>query len=364
MTPDPPTDDARTSPPTTPDAPRASRRRLLAALGSGAVAALAGCSGPAGRAATDTPADGGDAATGTGTETGTTDSTATPAADTDTETETETGTATTTSSDAGGERRVLYLYGDVAPDGTTPSGEAEAYHQMRLTDEGPRGLSEFAATLEAAGFAPEGRYDADVSLTRDLLDDYAVLILGSNQHRFGEREREAVEAWVDAGGGLVAWSDSAFGGDYREVGVCNPAGRRSNNDLTTAFGMEFLRDSGAGVYRVRDYATDHYLNANDADGGVVFRGEGVSAVRTSDPARVLARLQAGGLGGRLELCDADAPLQPERDAALAVAEVGAGRVVGTFDRNTFWNGGEGTDITEADNREYARRLVTWAAGAE
>jgi hypothetical protein len=336
----------------TADAPPTSRRRLLAALGSGAAATLAGC-------ADSTGSDDGD---GDGTTTGTTAETPTPTPTTE-PTPTDTPVGTTGSTD-GGDRGVLYLYGDVAPDGTTPSGDAGAFHQMRLTDTGPRGLSEFAATLRDAGFAPEGRYDADVSLTRDLLDDYAVLILGSNQHRFGDAEREAVEAWVSDGGGLLAWSDSAFGGDYREVGVCNPAGSRSDNDLTTAFGLRFLRDSGAGVYRVREYAEDHYLNAGDADGGVVFLAEGASAIRVSEPARVLAPFQAGGLGGRLELCEADAPVRPERDAALAVAEVGDGRAVGTFDRNTFWNGGAGTDITEADNREYARRLVTWAAGAE
>jgi hypothetical protein len=341
----------------TDDTPPTSRRRLLAALGSGAAATLAGCADSTG---SPTPDGDGDADETTGAATRT--ATGTDAAAT-TETTDAGGSPTSTSTD-GGDRRVLYLYGDVAPDGTTPSGDAEPYHQMRLTDTGPRGLSQFAATLREAGFAPEGRYDADVSLTRDLLDDYAVLVLGSNQHRFGDAEREAVEAWVSDGGGLLAWSDSAFGGDYREVGVCNPAGSRSDNDLTTAFGLRFLRDSGAGVYRVREYAADHYLNAGDADGGVVFLGEGASPIRVSEPARVLAPFQAGGLDGRLELCEADAPLQPERDAALAVAEVGDGRAVGTFDRNTFWNGGEGTDITEADNREYARRLVTWAAGAE
>lgn len=233
---------------------------------------------------------------------------------------------------------------------------------MRLHDTGPHGLSEFRAALESVGFVPDERFDAETTLSQSLLDRYDVVILGSNQRRFDDDERQAVRAWVEDGGGLVAWSDSAFGGDYREVGVCNPAGSRSNNDLTAQFGMTFLRDSGAGNYRVREYERDHFLNDDDRHGGVVFRGEGVSCIRVSEPATVLAKLQAGGLNGRIELCDADAPYQPERDAALAIATVGAGRVVGTFDRNTFWNDGAGTKLADADNREYAQRLIRWAAG--
>lgn len=263
----------------------------------------------------------------------------------------------------GGRRsqKVLYLYGDVAADGTVPSGEAEPFHQMRLSDTGPHGLSKFRRTLEQAGFRPVERYDADTTLSRSLLDEYAVVILGSNQHRFDEAEREAVGEWVTDGGGLLAWSDSAFGGDFRQVGVCNPAGSQSNNDLTEQFGLSFLRDNGGGNYRVRRYTEDHFLNADDRTGGVVFRGEGVSAIRVSPPATMLARLQSGGLGGEIAVCPQDAPYRPGRDAALAVATVGEGRVAGTFDRNTFWNGGAGTDITEADNREYAQRLVRWCA---
>lgn len=321
-----------------------SRRAFLAALGGGGGSLLAGCA----RSSTTAPR------TDPGTATA-------EAASTPTGTDEPTATGTRTGAD---DRRVLYLYGDVAADGSVPSGDAEPFHRMRLSDTGPRGLSEFDRALEAAGFTAEGRYDAETTLAAPLLDRYEVVVLGSNQHRFTADERRAVGEWVEDGGGLVAWSDSAFGGLYKEegVGVCNPAGSRSNNDLTAQFGMTFLRDSGAGRYQVEEYARDHFLNAGDRDGGVVFRGEGVSPVRTSSPATVLARLQSGPLGGRLTVCDADAPYRPERDAALAVATVGAGRVVGTFDRNTFWNAGDGTNLSEVDNREYARRLVRWAAG--
>lgn len=318
------------------------RRGVLAAFASGGLAAVAGCDGTAGDGP---PGDG----SGTPTDPG--------GSPPDTRRRTD---ATTTTAD--GPPRLLYLYGDVAADGSVPSGEAEPFHQMRLTATGPRGLSEFRAVIEEAGIEPVERYDAETTLSRTRLDGYDALVLGSNQHRFDQDEADAVGEWVADGGGVLAWSDSAFGGDYETVGVCNPAGRRSDTDLTGQFGMTFLRDNGAGNYRVRRYARDHYLNAGNREGGIVFRGEGVSPVRVRPPAEVLAPLQAGGLDGRLEVCEADAPFRPERDAALAVATVGEGRVAGTFDRNTFWNGGAGTDITQADNRAYARRLVRWVAG--
>jgi hypothetical protein len=53
-----------------------------------------------------------------------------------------------------------------------------------------------------------------------------------------------------------------------------------------------------------------------------------------------------------------------RDAALALVNVGRGRLGAFFDRNTFFNAnGVGTDITEADNRRFARNLFTWLTDA-
>jgi len=89
-----------------------------------------------------------------------------------------------------------------------------------------------------------------------------------------------------------------------------------------------------------------------------------SPVRVRPPARLLAKLQDGGLGGRLRLNAVDGELDLERDAALAIAEVRKGRVIGIFDRNLFWNAGEGTRLSHADNREFTQRVMIWAAGLE
>ncbi len=258
----------------------------------------------------------------------------------------------------------LYIYGDVADDGTVPSGPKEPFHQMRLNDTGRLGMSEFKAALEEAGFDLTEKYDAAIELNEAFLKNYRVIMLASNQRRFTPAEAEAVENWVKAGGGLMAWSDSAFGGHYRKAGIGNTLGRDSNNIITEPFGMYFLTDNGGGNYLISDYTEDHYLNNYNRKGGVRFRGEGVSCVRVSPPARMLAPLQAGGLGGRMSVNKVDAPYQPKADAALAVAEPGKGRVIGVFDRNFLWNAGDGTRLSHVDNREFTQRMAVWAAGLE
>lgn len=282
---------------------------------------------------------------------------------------------------------VLYLYGYVDEDGKDPwvTGKPP-FHPMRLDDmhDPKRGLSEFRAALENPDepllrganvvFRLEEALDRTVKLTPEFLGRYDVLVLASNNRRFttegDDSERQAVRDWVQGGGGLVAWSDSAFGGSFKAVGVGNPNGRDSDNDLMAQFGMFLMRDNGAGNYKIERYTMPHFLNDYEPEGGVVFRGEGVSPVRVSEPAVMLAPMQHGGLGGAIKLHGDDekdpaiGPLDPTRDAALAVAEVGQGRVLATFDRNTFWNDGEGTRLGQVDNREFAQRLFIWVSGSE
>jgi hypothetical protein len=260
--------------------------------------------------------------------------------------------------------RVLYIYGDVSEDGQVPSGGKAPFHQMRLNDTGDLGMSQFKEAIEAVGIRLEEAYDADVELTDSFLASYQAIILGSNQRRFTAAEAASVKKWVEAGGGVIAWSDSAFGGHFGTVGIANTLGRDSDNDLIQQFGMFMLTDNGGGNYLISEYTEPHYLNDNQMKGALGFRGEGVSPIRVSSPARMLAPLQEGGLGGKLKVNAIDEPFNAQTDAALAIAEIGKGRVVATFDRNTFWNAGAGTRLSQANNREFAQRLVLWAAQRE
>lgn len=273
-------------------------------------------------------------------------------------------------------KKVLYLYGSVSANGTIPAPAGQEFHPMRLNDTGNLGMSGFKAAIESGAlikasgvnFRISEAYDAATTLNTALLSQYDVLILGSNNKMFSHAERDAVGDWVKAGGGLIAWSDSAFGGNWQQVGVGNPVGRNSNNTLTTQFGMFFMRDNGAGNYAIKQYEVDHYLNNYNKNAGVIFRGEGVSVIRVSGEATLLAKLQNGGLNGQIRLHQDDSndpnigPLNPNTDAALAIAQIEKGRVIGTFDRNTFWNAGEGTRLSHVDNEPYAQRLILWVSG--
>jgi len=281
---------------------------------------------------------------------------------------------------------VLYLYGYIDADGDRPGEtgyDGEPFHPMRLDNVSPtsgnpnatdfnRGMSGFKAALEEKNFSVSQKADSQITLTADALSGVDVLILGSNNRRFSNDEADALSDWVHAGGGLVAWSDSAFGGDFQQVGVGNPTGSLSNNDLTEQFGMTFLRDNGKDFSGpaakttgegITQWEAPHPINNNETDGfaedGIVFYGEGVSFVRI-DPdsdAVILAKPQ----NGSLDVDSADEPFNADTDAALAINEVGDGRVVGVFDRNLFWNNGEGTDLFEVDNRALAQNVVAYAA---
>ncbi|SNR59034.1 hypothetical protein SAMN06265371_106105 [Lutibacter agarilyticus] len=261
-------------------------------------------------------------------------------------------------------QNVLYIYGDVSAEGDIPSGVKEPFHQMRLNDTGDLGMSQFLNALEEVKLNVTEVYDQEIEFTSKSLENIDVLILGSNQRMFSENEADVVATWVKNGGGMVVWSDSAFGGEYKVVGVDNETGRNSDNIITEQFGMEFLTDNGAGNYLVKDYTENHFLNANNKNGGVKFRGEGVSFVRVSPPAKILAKAQEGGLGGALRVNKNDGVFNIETDAALAVSTIGKGRVVGLFDRNLFWNAGAGTRLSHSDNREFTQRLMLFAAGVE
>ncbi|TGD82216.1 malectin domain-containing carbohydrate-binding protein [Hymenobacter wooponensis] len=247
----------------------------------------------------------------------------------------------------GGKPKLLYLYGSIPP----------SIHDMRLADTGNQGMSQFNQLLSETGFSAVEALDASVTLDVATLSTYKVLILGSNNRRFSAAEKAAVASWVNSGGGLLAWSDAAFG--WENGGLNSTVGAASDNDLTDQFGMHFLRDNGLSVFTLNQWSQNHYINRFNKNGGITIEAEGVSPVRTSAPATILAGLPTG----KAQLNSLDGPVTAA-DAALAIAKVGQGRVVGFFDRNAFWNAGEGTYLSRVDNRVFAQRILQWAAGAD
>ncbi|WP_229743168.1 Kelch repeat-containing protein, partial [Hymenobacter qilianensis] len=238
--------------------------------------------------------------------------------------------------------KVLYLYGSIPP----------AEVDMKLSDTGTTGMSQFNQALKDVGMVTTEALDASITLNATTLNQYKVLILSSNNRRFTDAEKAAVATWVNAGGGLVAWSDGAFGG-----GINSTQGSLSDNDLTQQFGMQFLRDNGVTTFSLTQWTTDHYINGFNKTSGLTIEAEGASPIRTSAPATILAYMPACCA----KLNSLDGAVTPA-DAAISSAKVGQGRVLGFFDRNAFWNAGPGTQLSRVDNKLFAQRLVQWASG--
>ncbi|MEO1654554.1 MAG: DUF5060 domain-containing protein, partial [Bacteroidota bacterium] len=144
--------------------------------------------------------------------------------------------------------------------------------------------------------------------------------------------------------------------------------------LLQQFGLFFFIDQGnaSGNNLVNSWGRSHFLNSKDFQTEALqFRGSSCSPIRifadwpekqAGDQTFQMAPFQNGNEGGPTTISDPDVGnnlFLPTQDCALAYAQIGEGRVLATFDRNTFWNSGDGTNILEADNYLFAQHLIRW-----
>lgn len=265
--------------------------------------------------------------------------------------------------------KILFIRGG---DGTGGFLEGGFDHHLCSIDdydtwEGNHGWGTLADALREAGFAltqiKEGPVEnsGPVDLTAINLSDYAVVVMGSNNVPYPTAMVDAFEAYIRAGGAALFISDANFGLDWDRA----PS---SDQSFLDRFGWVMNQDQGTYTLRTPDFAsTDHPILENVA----AFKGEGVSPITVANynvpdvtstvlvpvpPSQQVKRNEGPGAG-------ASTPATAD-DAVLVVATVGAGRIAGHFDRNTFFNvNGAGTDITEHDNRQYAIHLFSWLAGS-
>ncbi len=250
---------------------------------------------------------------------------------------------------------IAYIYGDIAADGTLPSGAAPPYDQMLLTDSGNTGLSEFKTLVENEGYSIEQSYDQDTTLDAAYLDQFSVIIFGLHQKIWSAAEKAALDTWLRAGGGMLIYSDSAAGGRFNLVGAQNTTGQTVVNNLISQYGMEVTVDQANGIKTATagPSATHPIVLGN-----VVLEGEGVSPVAVS-PGGTAVRLIP--YEGEPIPHQQNLTIQNPQFAALALQRVGSGNVIAMFDRQPMWNNGPGSDIDEEDNREILRRIVNFLA---
>lgn len=265
-------------------------------------------------------------------------------------------------SEVSGAKQVAYIYGDVAADGTIPSGSEAAYDPMLLTDTGSKGCSEFKAMVEGEGYAISQHYDQDTTLDAAFLGQFDVIVFGLHQKLWSSAEKAALDAWIRGGGGILMYSDSAAGGAFNIVGIKNTTGQSAVNNILSAYGMQVTVDQGGGI---RAYTSSAGSSNPIVWDQPVFEGEGVSPVAV-DPAGGATALipfdDAYKISGSSLTIDArNITIVNPVWAAVALQEVGAGHVIAIFDRQPMWNNGPGSDIDEEDNREILRRIMRYLA---
>ncbi|MEM7144263.1 MAG: malectin domain-containing carbohydrate-binding protein [Verrucomicrobiota bacterium] len=259
-------------------------------------------------------------------------------------------------------KNVAYIYGDVAADGTIPSGAAAPFDQMLLTDMGNKGLSQFKALVEAQGYSIAQHYDQVTTLDATFLRQFDVIVFGLHQKVWSGAEQAALDDWLRKGGGILMYNDSAAGGSFSQVGIKNSTGQTAVNSILSDYGMQVAVDQGGGT---RAYIPD----ANAANPIIwdqpEFEGEGVSPIAI-DPlgdAEALIPLDPANRisNGNLNIDPVGVTIANPIWAVIGHVVVGEGNVIAIFDRQPMWNNGPGSDINERDNEEVLRRIVRFLA---
>jgi hypothetical protein len=220
--------------------------------------------------------------------------------------------------------------------------------------------------IEAKGLAgpTEGFYQGK-PIRFDTLDltQFAAIVFGSNNAQYPKYVVDAVEQYVRGGGGAMFISDANFGSDWRDA-------PRSDQMFLNRFGLTVNQDTGPTTLLSRsagDFVVPDHPVLAGVDG---FEGEGMSPFvlpAVPPPETTITRLVAAkgntrnnnGTDPAAQFAGTIRPTNAN-DASVVLVNAGAGRVVGYWDRNTFFNAnGRGTDITKHDNRQLALNLFNW-----
>ncbi len=271
------------------------------------------------------------------------------------------------------QNKILFIRGGDGTVGFLEGGSNEQGADLFnfATNPGNHGWGELGSALIAEGFTVEqmsenpvvAKVPRPVPLDTLNLSQYAVIVFGSNNADYTDAQKNALVAYVQAGGGVLFVSDGNFGPNW--------AGAPSSDQkFMGSFGLVMNQDSG--TYAVKRADNHFFAPTHPILNGVnIFDGEGVSAITVMQPpAGVTNALITKALGivqrnnGNISINQGKGSSEPAaaNDASLAIAEMGLGRVAAHFDRNTFFNAnGAGTDLHRFDNERFARNLFNWLA---
>ena len=242
------------------------------------------------------------------------------------------------------------------------------------TNGGNHGWGELRQTLEGVGFnvsqmiepletgAPSTGQTQGTGVEFQSFDlfDYDVIVFGSNNAFYSSATVDAVEDYIRAGGAAIFISDANFGSDWADAS-------NSDQHFLDRFGLIMHQDQG--TYAI---SSDEFLvPGHPVFAGInSFDGEGVTPIEVGQLTSGVAVEILALAEGQTRLNEApfgnnnQGPSVPSgpNDAALLCATADFGRVIGHFDRNTFFNlNGAGTNINRLDNQQFAINLFSYAA---
>lgn len=277
-------------------------------------------------------------------------------------------------------RSVLFIRGADGSGGATEGGTKEQRTEQlsditnTSTAAWNHGYGSLRALLAGDGFKVSQLIESSSAITLSMLQAHRVVVFGSNNKVYSAAEVKAFHDYVDRGGSALFISDANWGLTWEAA----PA---SDNQFLGRYGAQVYQDSGQlplmarseqGRYLVSDHPAlsgpDGAGKKSDVDR---YNGEGVSLFRItsgSNGYQAVAMVSASGLLKRLN----DATGKPgalqkagSGDAAMVFVEKGYARIVGHFDRNTFFNlNGAGTDLNKLDNAQLALNIFRYLASVK
>ena len=277
-------------------------------------------------------------------------------------------------------RSVLFIRGADGSGGATEGGTKQQRTEQlgdinnTSTSTGNHGYGTLRALLVGDGFKVTQLIESSTAITLNTLQANRVVVFGSNNKIYSAAEVKAFHDYVDRGGSALFISDANWGLTWEAA----PA---SDNQFLTRYGAQVYQDSGQLPLMVRSEQGRYMLPGHPVLSGPDgigsksevnrYNGEGVSLFRIttgSNNYQALAMVSAKGLLRRLNNSTGKPGALQQAgvgDAAMVFVEKGNARIVGHFDRNTFFNlNGAGTDITKLDNAQLALNIFRYLASVK
>lgn len=254
---------------------------------------------------------------------------------------------------------IAYIHGRVANNGAIlDEGVGDPYDQMLITDSGSTGLSRFRTLVENQGHTIQQFRDLGLNFSSAFANQFDVIIFGLHQRIWSATDKQVLDQWLQAGGGMFIYSDSASGGFFREVGAQNPVGQTVTNNLIATYGMQVTVDQADGT-------TPQTANQNTSISGInglILEGEGVSPVAISPNDSSIEVLVPYSRDRSPEVRhQQNLTIEPRIFASMALKPVGQGHVIAMFDRQPMWNNGPGSSIQRRNNGKILREVINFLA---